>query len=92
MTGQLAELRTWVTDILIVHYGGYQLAPCWADHPHVIWELSTLAAEWHRIYVPAKPDLSRALDFYDRFLPNTMRRVNEFTGRCALQCVINRDR
>jgi hypothetical protein len=40
-----------------------------------IWELSTLAAEWHRTYSGTRPDLARALEFYDRWLPGTMRRI-----------------
>jgi hypothetical protein len=34
--------------ILRREYGGYPLPACWASHPHAIWELSTLAAEWHQ--------------------------------------------
>ena len=30
--------------------------------PHAIWELSTLAAEWHRTYSGNRPGLDRALD------------------------------
>jgi len=98
----MAELERWVSQVLARHYGGYELRPCWRDHVHVVWELSTLAAEWHRIYIsiPAPPpgknkripghDLSRALDFYDRYLPNTMRRVGDFTRRCELQCILRR--
>jgi hypothetical protein len=45
---RLAELRQWADTILRREYGGYPLPACWASHPHAIWELSTLAAEWHR--------------------------------------------
>ena len=48
------------------------------------WELSTLAAEWHRIYGETRPDLARALEFYDRWLPGTMRRI---TGTSMPHCV-----
>ena len=47
---QLAGLRQWADTVLRREYGGYQLPACWANHPHAIWELSTLAAEWHRTY------------------------------------------
>ena len=82
---QMAALSMWVQNILIGQYGGYELRACWNKHVHVIWELSTLAAEWSRIYVPAKPDLDRALAFYDRYLPNTMKRVSEYTRKCTIQ-------
>jgi hypothetical protein len=62
----------------------------WPRHIHVIWELSTLAAEWHRIYGGARPDLAQALEFYDLWLPNTMRRITGITRRCMPQCVMLR--
>jgi hypothetical protein len=83
---QLAELTKWVDAVLRAEYGGYDLRDCWANHHHVIWELSTLATEWHRTYGGRKPDLARALDFYDRWLPNTMRRVNGYTSKCVVEC------
>jgi hypothetical protein len=42
---QLAGLRQWADTVLRREYGGYQLPACWANHPHAVWELSTLAAE-----------------------------------------------
>ena len=47
---QLADLRHWADTVLRQHYGGYELPDCWPRHIHAIWELSTLAAEWHRTY------------------------------------------
>jgi hypothetical protein len=47
---RLAELRRWADTVLRQHYGGYELRDCWPRHIHAIWELSTLAAEWHRTY------------------------------------------
>jgi len=88
--GQLAELKQWVDTVLRLNYGGYELRDCWSSHIHVIWELSTLAAEWHRAYSSKRPDLPRALEFYDRWLPGTMRRVNEFTRACIGQCSMSR--
>ena len=73
---QLADLRRWADAVLRHHYGGYELRDCWPRHIHAIWELSTLAAEWHRIYGESRPDLARALEFYDRWLPGTMRRIS----------------
>ena len=83
---QLAELREWTDTVLRREYGGYQLADCWTNHPHVIWELSTLAAEWHRTYGSARPSLDRALEFHDRWLPGTMRRIADITRRCNPEC------
>jgi hypothetical protein len=87
---QLAELRGWVHTVLRPNYGGYELRDCWPSHIHVIWELSTLAAEWNRTYSGPRPGLSHALEFYDRWLPGTMRRVNEFTRACIGQCGLSR--
>ena len=72
------------------HYGGYEIPGCWPRHIHAIWELSTLAAEWHRTYSRTRPDLARALEFYDRWLPNTMRRITDITRQCVPQCVMLR--
>ena len=77
---QLTELRQWTDTILRREYGGYQLRGCRANHPHAIWELSTLAAGWHRTYSRNRPDVDRALEFHDRWLPATMRRVGDITG------------
>ena len=87
---RLADLRQWVGTVLRQHYGGYELADCWPRHIHAVWELSTLAAEWHRTYSGSRPDLARALEFYDRWLPNTMRRIAGMTRACMTQCVMLR--
>ena len=87
---QLADLRQWADTVLRQHYGGYELRDCWPRHIHAIWELSTLAAEWHRTYSGNRPDLARALDFYDRWLPGTMRRIAGVTGNCMPHCVMLR--
>ena len=72
------------------HYGGYELRDCWPRHIHAVWELSTLAAEWHRTYGCTHPDLARALEFYDRWLPNALRRIADMTRACIPQCVMLR--
>jgi len=76
--------------VLRRHYGGYELRGCWPRHIHAIWELSTLAAEWHHVYGGTRPDLARALEFYDRWLPGTMRRITAITGKCMPHCVMLR--
>jgi hypothetical protein len=86
-TTRLADLRRWADTVLRQHYGGYQLAECWPRHIHAVWELSTLAAEWHRTYGGSRPDLARALEFYDRWLPGTICRIIGITGGCTPQCV-----
>ena len=74
-TERLTDLQRWADTVLRQQYGSYELRDCWARHIHAIWELSTLAAEWHRTYAGTRPDLARALEFYDRWLPGTMRRI-----------------
>ena len=59
-------------------------------HIDAVWELSTLAAEWHHAYGGTRPDLAGALEFYDRWLPGTMRRINAITGKCVPECVMLR--
>ena len=87
---QLAELRRWVDTVLRQHYCGYELRDCWPSHIHAIWELSTLAAAWHHAYGGQRPDLTRALEFYDRWLPGTMRRIAAITCSCATECATRR--
>jgi hypothetical protein len=87
---QLAELRRWADGVLRQHYAGYELRDCWPNHIHAIWELSTLAAAWHQAYGGQRPDLGRALEFYDRWLPGTMRRIDAMTRGCVPHCVMRR--
>jgi hypothetical protein len=87
---QLAKLRHWADTVLRQHYGGYELRDCWPSHIHAIWELSTLATEWHHVYGGQRPDLARALEFYDRWLPGTMRRIATITQACVSECVTRR--
>jgi hypothetical protein len=60
------------------------------NHIHAIWELSTLAAAWRHAYGGQRPDLGRALEFYDRWLPGAMRRIDSFTRGCVPNCVMRR--
>jgi hypothetical protein len=87
---QLAELRRWADTVLRQHYSGYELRDCWPSHIHAIWELSTLAAAWHHAYGGQRPDLGRALEFYDRWLPGTMRRIAAITRTCVPECATHR--
>ena len=84
---RLADLRRWADIVLGQQYGGYELRECWPRHTQAIWELSTLAAEWHYTYRAPRPDLARALEFHDRWLPGTMRRISGIPRECTPQCV-----
>jgi len=80
----LAGLRTWVERVARVQWPGYmaKLAPCWANHPEAVWELSNLMTEWARIYgEPGNRPLQDALWFFERWLPGTLGRI----GR-AVKC------
>ena len=85
---ELGNLREWADKVLRAEYGIRELRDCWPAHKRAVWELSTLAAEWHRVYGGKRPDRDRALDFYDRWLPNTIKRVGEFTRKCNPECVL----
>lgn len=87
---QLAQVRQWADTVLRQHYSSYELRDCWPNHIHAVWELSTLAAAWHHAYGGQRPDLARALEFYDRWLPNTMRRIAAITRVCVPECAIRR--
>ncbi len=87
---QLAQLRQWADTVLRRQYGGYELRDCWPSHIHAIWELSTLAAEWRHVYGGERPELAHALEFYDRWLPGTMRRVAAITRTCTPECAMRR--
>jgi hypothetical protein len=84
---QFAELTGWVDGMLRPSYPDSAPAACWPNHWQAIWELSTLAAEWRRIYQQPAPHLAGALDFHDRWLPGVARRLAAIqadctTGRC----------
>ena len=86
---QFAELTEWVEGMLRPSYPDSAPAACWPNHWQAVWELSTLAAEWRRIYQRPAPDLAGALDFYDRWLPGVARRLASIqadctTGRCMV--------
>lgn len=87
---RLADLRQWADTVLREHYDGYELRDCWPRHIHAVWELSTLAAEWRHVYSGNRPDLGRALELYDRWLPGTMRRITDITRACMPQCALLR--
>jgi hypothetical protein len=74
----LADLRGWVDEFARRHYPGYtdRLPRCWANHPEAVWELSTLRAEWERIYSdPDNRDLQGALTWHDKWFPGVLGRL-----------------
>ena len=74
----LADLRGWVDGFARRHYPGYlaRLPRCWANHPEAVWELSTLRAEWERIYADEdNRDLQGALTWHDKWLPGVLSRL-----------------
>src|SRR2546429_313760 len=94
----MTELHEWVEAFLRPNYAGYlvRLPSCWTRHAEAAWELSTLRAEWIRIYATEEEedrDLQGALAWLDRFLPNTLARLCEAI-KCdaALGCQILRRR
>jgi len=74
----LADLSEWVEMFLRRHYPGYaaRLPRCWSAHGEAVWELSTLRAEWQRIYAdPENGDLQGALTWHDKWLPGVLARL-----------------
>jgi regulator of replication initiation timing len=81
----LTELREWVETFLRPHYPDYlpRLPQCWASHRTAIWELSTIHAEWIRIYGGEENrDLQGALTWLNRYLPDTLNRLATALGKC----------
>jgi hypothetical protein len=73
----LAALREWV-EFLRRQYPGYlaRLPRCWPNHAEAVWELSTIGAEWERIYSDEdNRDLAGALTWHDRYLPDAIFRL-----------------
>jgi hypothetical protein len=48
------------------------------------------AATRRRTYGGQRPDLARALEFYDRWLPGTMHRIAHITRTCLPECAMRR--
>jgi hypothetical protein len=74
----LADLRGWVETFLRPHYADYLtgIPACVLAHPAAVWELSTLRAEWDRIFADAdNRDLAGSLAWHDRYLPGVLTRL-----------------
>jgi hypothetical protein len=84
---RLAELRAWVDQVGLVQYAEYfgKLPPCWPGHPAAVIELSTVMAEWVRIYGDAdNRPLPDALVFNDKWLPGVLGRLG-----VAIKCDVS---
>lgn len=79
----LGELTWWVDKVLAVNYPHCALLPCWAAHPAAVWELSTLRAEWLRVYVRKYPELDGALTWHERRLPGVVERLQKVLSDCT---------
>jgi hypothetical protein len=76
----LGELRSWIEDHARRHYPAYlaRLPACWLNHPEAVWELSTLKAEWDRVYGDKeRRDLAGALWWHERWLPGVIARLEK---------------
>jgi hypothetical protein len=83
----LGELRAWVQRVGLVQYRGYfdRLPPCWPSHPEAVIELSTVMAEWVRIYGdPDNRPLQDALVWNDKWLPGVLGRLD-----AAIKCDVS---
>jgi hypothetical protein len=75
---ELADLRGWVEGFARPNYPGYamKLPECWPNHPEAIWELSTVMAEWLRVYGDAdNRDLGGALAWHGKWFPDVLSRL-----------------
>jgi len=91
----LAALRGWVDQFLRKHYPGYlaRLPRCWPNHGEAVWELSTICAEWERIYGDEdNRDLEAALTWHDRWLPDCISRVAGAIKCDEVGCLVARSR
>jgi hypothetical protein len=93
LAAELAELRTWVERVARVEWPGYmdRIAPCWANHPEAVRELSNLMTEWTRIYGdPDNRPLQDALWFYERWLPGVLSRLAQVVKCDVAGCRLTR--
>jgi hypothetical protein len=86
----LARLRAWVEQVGLTQYRDYfaKLPPCWPSHPAAVIELSTVMAEWVRIYGsdPDNRPLQDALVFNDKWLPGVLGRLHHAIGCSTMGC------
>lgn len=81
----LAELGEWFDSFLRPHYADYvtRIPRCWPAHMAAVWELSTLRAEWIRVYGDEdNRDLQGALAWLNRYLPDAVDRIAAALSKC----------
>ena len=81
----LADLVDWLTRVY-AHYPGAvdALGECWPYHPTAVEELLALRAGWHAAYTSPDATAARALDWHDRHLSGTLRRLRAALADCSL--------
>jgi hypothetical protein len=87
---RLADLRQWADTVLRQHYGGCELRDCWAATSTPSGNCRPWPPNGIAPTAAAAPDLARALEFSDRWLPGTMRRITDITRACMPQCAMLR--
>ncbi|HEY1700984.1 MAG TPA: hypothetical protein VGG75_14835 [Trebonia sp.] len=93
LTEQLAELKQWVGQVLRAQYPGYADLPgCWPQHREALWELSTLRAEWTRVFGREEVTLEDAQWWHERWLPGAMSRLQGAITCDATGCKVVRSR
>jgi hypothetical protein len=85
---KVADLAEWVDTVLTPQYLTQPLRECWPQHQPVLNDLSTLRAEWFRIYSRKYPDLPSALVFLDRYLPAAVGRARDTLTDCSTECAL----
>lgn len=90
LNDQLEEMLGWVRNTLRRQYPGplKVLRKCWPSHMEVLWELSTLRAEYERVFGSDDIKLSDAQWWHERWFPGAMHRIDAAlrpcqTGRCV---------
>lgn len=78
----VADLGEWYTGFLLASYPHTPSAPCWDRHPDALWELSTLRAEWQRVYDRNNPELAGAIAFHQQLLPGVSGRLVAIFANC----------
>lgn len=80
----MTQLVDWLGKVYI-HYPGAadSLGECWPRHPAVIEELLALQAAWHAAYTSPDATAQRAIDWHDRHLPGTQRRLRATLADCS---------
>jgi hypothetical protein len=92
---RMADLHGWVEGFLRLHYPGYlaRLPRCWPNHWEAAWELSTLRAEWERIYADEdNRDLGGALVWHEKFFPGVLDRLGRSIACDEAGCRVARQR